>query len=115
MNHNSTFTFDVTPFHLEHFEMENLNHLLRRENGLKKVQKLFDENSNLLSLSLEANKTNLNEDEFENAIHSLISQILFNRQQIEEAYEKQAKEADEEYNEFYQQQLAEADGEAKDI
>ena len=115
MNYNNVFTFDVTPFHLEHYEINNLNQLLRNENELRKIEKNFDENSFLQSLSLEANKTHLNQGEFENLIHSLISQILYNRQEIDEAYKKQAEEAEDGYNEFHQQELAEANEEAKDI
>ena len=86
------FTFDVTHLNLEHYEMENLNYLLKQRNELKKIEMICDENSFLQSLTIDKNKTSLNNVEFENLIHAIISQILYDREELAKHYKKEQEE-----------------------
>ena len=89
------FTFDVTHLNLEHYEMENLNYLLKQRNELKKIEMICDENSFLQSLTIDKNKTSLNNVEFENLIHAIISQILYDREELAKHYKKEQQEEEE--------------------
>ena len=89
---DNSFTFDVQHLNLEHYEMENLNYLLKQRNELKKIEMICDENSFLQSLTIDKNKTSLNNVEFENLIHEIISQILYDREELAKHYKKEQEE-----------------------